>query len=230
MSAMGVEAFAEISQKTPLSSNASANRVVSCVAGAVTGAISGPYPRTRWEVRVFEDDMPNAFALPGGKIGVNTGLLKVARNQHQLATVLGHEVAHVLEGHSNERVTTEFLANGTLQLAQIALGDPTSSMHGLVMGALGATAQYGVLMPFGRQHESEADLLGLDMMARAGFDPRESVALWQNMAAAGGARPPEFMSTHPSHGTRIAGLQRRMSRALQLYADAATKGRSPACQ
>jgi predicted Zn-dependent protease len=230
MSEMGVTAFAEISQRTPVSSSASANRVVSCVAGAVTGAIDSRYPRISWEVRVFEDDTPNAFALPGGKIGVNTGLFKVARNQHQLATVIGHEVAHVLEGHSNERVSAEVATQTALQTLEAAIVDPTNPMHGEMFGLLGLGTQIGVLMPYGRQHESEADLLGLDMMARAGFDPRESVALWQNMAAAGGAQPPEFMSTHPSYGTRIAGLQRRMGPALQLYADAATKGRSPVCQ
>jgi predicted Zn-dependent protease len=230
MSEMGVTAFAEISQQTPVSSNASANRVVGCVAGAVTGAIGGHYPRISWEVRVFEDDTPNAFALPGGKIGVNTGLLRVARNQHQLATVIGHEVEHVLQGHSNERVTAEFGKQAALDVLEAAIVDPTNAMHGQMFGLLGAGVQIGVLMPFGRQHETEADLLGLDLMARAGFDPRESVTLWRNMAAAGGAQPPEFLSTHPSHGTRIADLNQRMDSAMQLFAEAASSGRVPGCR
>jgi predicted Zn-dependent protease len=230
MSEQGVTAFAEISQQTPVSSNASANRVVGCVANAVTGAIDRRYARTSWEIRVFEDETPNAFALPGGKIGVNTGLLRVARNQHQLATVIGHEVEHVLQGHSNERVATEFGKQAALDVLEAAIVDPTNAMHGQMFGLLGAGVQIGVLMPFGRQHETEADLLGLDLMARAGFDPRESVTLWRNMAAAGGAQPPQFLSTHPSHGTRITDLNQRMNSAIQLFAEAASSGRVPDCR
>ena len=98
------------------------------------------------------------------------------------------------------------------------------------MGLLGTGAQMGILMPYGRAHESEADLMGLDLMARAGFDPRQSVALWQNMAAEGGAQPPEFLSTHPSHGTRIADLNRRMSHAMELFVEAATSRLIPNCR
>jgi predicted Zn-dependent protease len=230
MSQMGVTAFAEISQQTAISSNASVNRAVACVADAVTRAISGGYTATRWEVRVFKDDSPNAFALPGGKIGVNTGMVRVAKNQHQFAAVIGHEVSHVLAGHANERVSADIAARGSLQLVQAALGDPANPMHGQMMGLLGAGAQVIVLLPYSRAHEREADLMGLDLMARAGFDPRESIALWRNMAAAGGAQPPEFLSTHPSHGTRIADLNQRMSHAMRLFAAAASSGRVPDCR
>ena len=230
MSAMGGTAFTEISKTTPISSNTSANRRVSCVANAVTGAIEGRYAQTSWEIRVFEDDAPNAFALPGGKIGVNTGMLRVARNQHQLATVIGHEVTHVLEGHSNERVSAELVAQTTLQVVEVAVANPGNPAHGQMMGLLGAGAQMGILLPFGRKHESEADLIGLDLMARAGFDPRQSIALWQNMAAAGEAQPPEFLSTHPSHRTRITDLNRRMGHAMDLYLETATSRRLPNCQ
>ncbi len=229
MSEMGVTAFAEISQKKPASSDAFANAAVRCVAGAVTGALSGPDARIRWEVRVFEDDTPNAFALPGGKIGVNTGMLRVADNQHQLAAVIGHEISPVLAGHANERMSAEMLVQTALGAVQ-AVANPANPMHGQMVGLLGAGAQVGVLLPYGQSHESEADLMGLDLMARAGFDPRQSIALWRNMAAAGGEQPPEFMSTHPSHETRIADLAQRMNSAMQLFAQATSSGRAPNCQ
>jgi predicted Zn-dependent protease len=229
MSEMGVTAFAEISQETPISSNASANRAVTCVANAVTGVIDGRYAQTPWEIRVFEDDTPNAFALPGGKIGVNTGLLRVARNQHQLAAVIGHEVSHVMAGHANERVSAGMVAQTALSAAE-AVANPANPAHGQIMGLLGLGTQMGILLPYSRSHEREADLMGLDLMARAGFDPRESVTLWRNMAAAGGAQPPEFLSTHPSHGSRIADLNQRMDSAMQLFAEAASSGRVPGCR
>jgi predicted Zn-dependent protease len=229
MSEMGVTAFAEISKETPISSDASVNRTVFCVASAITRTVSGPDAGAQWEVRVFKDDTPNAFALPGGKIGVNTGMLRIADNQHQLAAVIGHEVSHVLAGHANERVSADMVAQTALSAVE-AVADSTNPMHGQMIGLLGVGAQMGVLLPYSRSHEREADLMGLDLMARAGFDPRESVVLWRNMAAAGGAQPPEFLSTHPSHGTRIADLNQRMNSAMQLFERAAASGRVPGCR
>jgi predicted Zn-dependent protease len=184
-------------------------------------------------VRVFEDETANAVALPGKKIGVHTGLLAVAKNQDQLATVLAHEVAHVVARHSAERVSDQIAIQGGAQLAGAvigAAGDPSSPLHGIALGALGLGAQ-GVVLKFSRTHESEADKLGLDLMARAGFDPRESVPLWQNMeAAAKGARPPEFLSTHPSPATRIRDLQQRIPQTLPVAEQAWAGGRKPRCQ
>ncbi len=173
-------------------------------------------------------DTPNAFALPGGKIGVNTGLLKVARTQGQLAAVIGHEIAHVLEGHANERVSAEFASQTALQAVSV-VADASNPMYGQMVGLLGAGVQVGVMLPFGRKQEREADLLGLDLMATAGFDPRESIALWHNMSKAGGGQPPEFLSTHPSHGTRIRDLEQRMSSVMPLYEEAKAQGRRPRC-
>ncbi len=229
MSAMGVTAFAEISQQTPLSQDAGANAMVRCVANAITGALTGVNARTRWEVRVFADDTPNAFALPGGKIGVNTGLLQVARTQGQLAAVIGHEIAHVLEGHANERVSAKFASQTALQLLA-AVANTTNPVHGQMIGLLGAGVQVGVLLPYGRQHEREADLIGLDLMAKAGFDPHESITLWRNMSRAGGARPPAFLSTHPSHGSRIDELKRRIPSVMPLYENARARERIPRCK
>lgn len=228
MSQMGVAAFADISKQTPPSRDALANAKVTCVANAITRSLTNVNAQNSWEVRVFADDTPNAFALPGGKIGVNTGLLKVARTQGQLAAVIGHEVSHVIEGHANERVSSEFASQTFMQAAAV-LADASNPMYGQMIGLLGAGVQVGVLLPYGRKHESEADLLGLDLMARAGFDPRESIALWRNMSEAGGGQPPEFLSTHPSHSTRIRDLEQRMPIAMPLYEDAKAKGRAPRC-
>jgi predicted Zn-dependent protease len=228
MSQMGVTAFAEISKTTPPSRDARANAVVTCVANAITRNLTGVNANTRWEVRVFADDSPNAFALPGGKIGVNTGLLQVARSQGQLAAVIGHEVAHVMEGHANERVSSE-IATQTVMQAVAAVADASNPMHGQMIGLLGAGVQVGVLLPFGRKHESEADLIGLDLMAKAGFDPHESIALWRNMSKVGGGQPPEFLSTHPSHSSRIYELQRRIPSVMPIYENARASGRKPRC-
>ena len=224
LDAMGAQAFTAIRKDTPVEHDSNINRYVQCVAGAITRVVGG-----RWEVLVFRDDAENAFALPGGKIGVYTGLLGVAENQHQLATVIGHEVAHVLSHHANERVSQKFAVEQGLGLISAA-ANPQSGTGKTVMGVLGVGAQYGILMPYNRIQESEADIYGLDLMARAGFDPRESVQLWKNMARSGGGQPPEFLSTHPSHSTRISELNRRIPTALQLQKRAVQSGKRPDCR
>lgn len=228
MQEMGVAAYADLKQKTPLSQDAKTNDYVRCIANAITTAIEGEYAGGQWEVNVFKDDSANAFALPGGKIGVHTGILKVAVNQDQLATVMGHEVAHVLAKHGAERISQATLTQTGMDVVRVLAGEPTPVKNGL-MAALGLGAQYGVLMPFGRTQESESDLLGLDLMAKAGFDPRESVKLWVNMGKNGGQQPPEWMSTHPSHDTRISDLEKRIPSAMTLYPQAQVKGRKPQC-
>lgn len=214
MSEMGVQAFTELKKQTPVSKDAGATTYVRCVASQITSVL--PEKQT-WEVVLFENPEPNAFALPGGKIGVHTGMLKVATNASQLAAVLGHEVGHVIAQHSNERVS-ETMA---VQLAQVGASalfkDPNSKAYQYGMAAFGLGAQFGVLLPHSRTQESEADVIGLDLMSKAGFDPRQSVELWRNMEKAGGGQPPEFMSTHPSHGTRIEGLQAGMGKAMATF-------------
>ena len=221
---MGLQAFTTIKQETRVDQSTVTNRYVQCVAQAITREVGG-----NWEVVVFNDSDANAFALPGGKIGVYTGLLKVAENQDQLATVIGHEVAHVLARHSNERVSQKFAVEQGLSLVN-AIASPQSGTGQTLMGLLGVGAQYGVLMPYSRIQESEADILGLDLMARAGFDPRESTRLWINMGRAGGGQPPEFLSTHPSHSTRISDLNAHMPVALQLQSRARQQGKRPVCR
>jgi len=221
---MGLQAFTNLKKETTVETGATTNRYVQCVANAVTREVGGT-----WEVVVFKDDDANAFALPGGKIGVYTGLLKVAENQDQLATVIGHEVGHVLARHSNERVSQKFAVEQGLALLN-AVASPQSGTGQSLMGLLGVGAQYGVLMPFSRIQESEADILGLDLMAKAGFDPRQSIRLWNNMNRAGGDGPPEFLSTHPSGSTRISDLNKHMPVAVQLQTRARQQGKRPACK
>lgn len=227
MTQMGLAAYQDIKTKTQISTDARATRYVQCVSDHIIRAMDNGDPNA-WEVTLFAEDQANAFALPGGRIGVYAGLLKVADNQDQLATVIGHEVAHVIAQHSNERVSTASITQTGLQAVQILAGADTPVKQQLV-GLLGAGVQYGVTLPFGRKQESEADLIGLDLMAAAGFDPRESVKLWQNMAAQGGQRPPEFASTHPSSERRIIDLNDRMQQAMKISLDARTAGKGPDC-
>lgn len=228
MQQMGVAAYTEMKQQTPATTNGKKSDYVQCVTGHILRAMPEADPSS-WEITVFEDAQANAFALPGRKIGVYTGLLDVAENQDQLATVIGHEVAHVLANHSNERVSTSALTQTGLQLGQIAAGGGNSATQKTLFGLLGLGAQVGITLPFGRTQESEADLLGLDLMAKAGFDPRQSVYLWENMGKAGGQKPPEFMSTHPSGARRISDLGNRMSSAMELSLAARKAGKRPAC-
>lgn len=224
----GITAFNDIRRSTAEVSDGFVSAYVGCVADAVVRSLPEEQRAVDWQVVVFADNSANAFAVPGGRIGVHEGLLDVAEDQHQLATVIGHEIAHVLARHANERMSTTLAAQTGLQAISEVMS--SSSSRGMVMGALGIGAQYGVLLPYNRAREAEADVMGLTLMARAGFDPRASTVLWQNMAADGsGARRPEFASTHPSHSTRIEGLNYRMDDAMPVYRDAQARGKRPDC-
>jgi metalloendopeptidase OMA1, mitochondrial len=170
-----------------------------------------------WGVSLIRSPEVNAFCLPGGKVVVYTGILPITQNESALATVLGHEMAHATSRHGSQRVLEQNLAQTALTGVAISLSDMDYDKQRAVMGALGAGTQFGVLMPFSRKHESEADAIGLLYMARAGYDPRESIRFWQRMENAGGAQPPEFLSNHPSHGTRIQQLEAEMPKALEEY-------------
>ena len=221
---MGLQAFNDIKTSKTLSKNTKHTQFVNCITEAITHESGGA-----WEVQVFEDESLNAFALPGNKIGVHTGLINMVDNQHQLAAVIGHEVGHVLARHGNERMSQKSAVSKSVSLVS-AVSNPTSSLGQLAVGALGLGAQYGILLPFSRTHESEADIIGMDLMAKAGFDPRQSVNLWQKMAAASqGPASSEFMSTHPSHDTRIKELSEHMPTAMQFYQQAQSIGKTPRC-
>ncbi|MDH4082556.1 MAG: M48 family metallopeptidase [Nitrospira sp.] len=175
----------------------------------------------QWEVTVIKDDKTaNAFALPGGKMAVYTGIFPMAKTEAGLAAVMGHEVVHALARHGAERMSQGQVANVGLQVvgAAIGLSGGNPMLGQATMAALGAGAQVGVLLPFSRKHESEADYVGILLAADAGYDPRESVALWERMAqVSGGGGPSEFLSTHPSHDTRIDQLKEWMPEAMAIY-------------
>lgn len=223
MQQMGLQAFDSLKKETPISQDRTKNQFVECIANAVTAVVGG-----QWEVVVFKDDTANAFALPGGKIGVHTGILKVSDNQSQLASVIGHEIGHVMAHHGNERASQNLAMQTGMQVASVAV--PASQLGQVAVSALGMGAKYGVLLPFSRTHESEADLIGLELMSKAGFDPREAAKLWQNMATASkGAASPEFMSTHPSHETRIQDLRAYQDKVMPIYQQALNEGKRPNC-
>lgn len=228
MNEMGIQAFAEMKKTVPQEKDSKTNTYVKCVAMAIAKTASDRSGVSNWEVVVFKDDTANAFALPGGKIGVHTGILKVAKTPGQLAAVLGHEVGHVIARHGAERMSQNLLAQGGIVAANIALQN--SEQKGLILGSLALGSQFGVLLPFSRKHESEADQIGQELMAKAGFDPAESVKLWENMGKATGKGPPEFLSTHPSHDTRIHDLQAGLDHARGIYEAAKKSGKNPRCE
>lgn len=210
---MGQQTWAQIRQETPASPNQDYQRTAQQVASRLLSA-AGMNPQA-WEVVVFQGEEANAFALPNGKIGIYEGMFQIASNEARLAAVIGHEIAHNMENHASERVNTQAATSAGLQIAVAAAGiagiDPQTAA-----ALLGAGAQYGLTMPYSRNQELEADRLGLFIMARAGYDPREAVALWRSMAQRGD-QPPAFLSTHPVPTQRIDQLQGMMEQALDTY-------------
>jgi len=218
LSEMGQQAFSSMKEELTISTKSVQNDYVECVANAITSQVPQSVFSGNWEVVVFDDEQVNAFALPGGKIGVYTGLLNVTENQHQLAAVIGHEVGHVIAEHSNERMSQSTLINAGTQAVNQILAANDVAQSNTIMSAIGLGVQVGVQLPFSRTHESEADIIGLDLMAKSGFDPRQAVNLWQNMeAASSGERPLELLSTHPAPQTRIENLQSNMATAYSQY-------------
>lgn len=215
---MGLTAFKEILKNEQISTNQSYNNSVTRI-GQRIAAVSDTQ-NYKWDFKVIEDDEQiNAFALPGGKVAVYTGILPVAETDAGLATVMAHEIAHVAARHGGERVSTGILA----QLGAVGVGAAMSGsdpfVYEAVMQAYGLGANVGVLLPFSRSQESEADRIGLVYMAKAGYDPREAVAFWQRMdeAVKGNPQPSEFLSTHPGYGTRIRNLQQWLPEAMVYY-------------
>lgn len=172
----------------------------------------------RWEFNLVKDDTVNAWCMPGGKVVINTGILPIAKNETGLAVVMGHEIAHAIANHGNERMSQSLLVNlGTTALDK-ALEDEPETTRKIFMTSVGVGSKVGVLLPYSRLHETEADRLGLKFMAMAGYDPREAIDFWGRMAdLKGGESTPEFLSTHPSDETRIADLREMLPEALEYY-------------
>jgi len=220
---MGKDSFEQMKQEIAINRDVKTNQYVQCVANAITAQVPSSAHAGSWEVVVFESDQVNAFALPGGKIGVYTGILKVANDQEQLAAIIGHEVGHVLEQHSNERISSNALSQTGLAIASSVLEVKNVANQSAIMAGLGVGLQYGVLMPYGRTHETEADIVGQELMARSGFNPEASIRLWKNMASQSKLSPPEFMSTHPSSETRINQLSKHLSVSTPLFKQSKTR-------
>lgn len=175
-----------------------------------------------WEFNVIVDDKTlNAWCLPGGKIAFYTGIFPVLQDEAGMAFVMGHEVAHALLHHGAERMSQTMATEGAASLLGAVLSSKDPMIQQGALAAFGAATNVGVLLPFSRKHESEADGVGLELMARAGYDPQASVEVWKRMQALGGKQPPQWLSTHPSHETRIQDLESRLPKAMALYQSAA---------
>ena len=226
---MGLQAYQQVLATEHQSHNAQVNALVDKVGRRIANAAEHPpenmwhAPHYRWEFKVFEKNEPNAFCLPGGKVAVYTGLLPITRTETGLAVVIGHEVGHALARHGAERMSDQIVAAVGVTAAAAVLAGTTSGRNRsylpLMMGALGAGATVGYLLPMSRTQEAEADRIGLVLMAMAGYDPREAVGLWERMRAAsrGKGKPPEWLSTHPSDDTRIANIRAALPEAMKYY-------------
>ena len=232
---LGLQAFQEVlSQEKPLDPSDPAAKQIEGIAKRLVARAadveaqlaaenSQPSPDLAktfdWSVAVLQSEQANAFCLPGGKMAVYTGLIPVTQNENAMAVVMGHEIAHALLRHGSQRMAQQKLVQMGQLAAGVAVGDMDPQQQQMVMAALGAGAQYGLVLPYGRNHESQADEVGLMLAAAACYDPHEAIPLWNRMSEiGGGARPPEFASTHPDPANRIAHLQALMPRAEQYYA------------
>jgi predicted Zn-dependent protease len=216
-SALGLQAYQEVLSTANVIDSGPQYETVKTVASKLASQTGEAGQDFQWAVSLVQSDQVNAFCLPGGKIVVYTGILPVAQDAAGLATVLGHEIAHATARHGAQRVFRSQLAQTALMGAAASMSDMDYQKRNTLMALLGAGAQYGVLLPFSRDQESEADEIGLLYMARAGYDPRESIKFWERMGETGGQQPAEFMSTHPSNGTRIERLKAFMPRAMAEY-------------
>ncbi len=232
---LGVQAFEQVlSQEHALGANDPAAKQIQEIAQRLVARASAveadlaaenqqPSPDLAktfdWSVAVLQSDQANAFCLPGGKMAVYTGLIPVTQNADAMAVVMGHEIAHALLRHGSQRMAQQKLVQMGQMAAGAAVGDMDPQQQRMVMSALGAGAQYGLVLPYGRNHETQADEVGLMLAAAACYDPHAAIGLWQRMSQLnGGQRPPEFASTHPDPANRIEHLQSLMPKAEQFYA------------
>jgi len=221
--------FNQMKKKEKVSTNTSHNRMIQRIGKRITDVAEVDIQGTEWEFVVFDKPEPNAFAMPGGKVGVNSGLIVLSDgNEDEVAAVIGHEIAHVAFRHSNKRMSQAMgLALGGAIL-DVAMRKKDNTDRQIARGAYAAGATVGVALPFSRSQEREADHRGIYYAAMAGYDPRAAISFWKKMQAKSKSRMPQFLSTHPDSGNRIAFLQGNMDRALALYREAkASRGEKP---
>lgn len=225
---MGLQAYQQVLSKEALSHDAQVNALIDKVGRRIAAAAERPpgelwrAPRFRWEFKTVDNNEPNAFCLPGGKVVVYTGILPITRTEAGLAVVIGHEVAHALARHGAERMSDQMVAQVGASAAAIAMaatiGGNNRRYVPVMMAALGAGATVGYLLPMSRAQESEADRIGLVLMALAGYDPREALGVWERMRAANtGKHNAEWLSTHPADSTRLADIRRWLPEAMRYY-------------
>jgi predicted Zn-dependent protease len=226
---LGSTAYLQVLSKEHESHDLQANELVDRVGHRIAEAAESPptamwhAPNYRWEFKTIDKNMVNAFCLPGGKVAVYTGFFAITENDAGLAAVLGHEVAHALARHGAERISDQRMISASLTAASLALaaagGRRTSAYAPLAIAALGAGATVGISLPMSRTQESEADHIGLILMALAGYDPHEAVGLWERMrkASAGKPKQAEWLSTHPADETRIANIKAWVPEAMKYY-------------
>ncbi|WP_298917836.1 M48 family metallopeptidase [uncultured Algimonas sp.] len=214
---LGLQSYQQILSDSNVLTDGPVVEVVQEIGARIARAAQAEDPGFEWAFNVIDSDQVNAFALPGGYTAVYTGLIPVAQNEDGLAVVMGHEVAHALAHHGAERMAQQNMQRIVGAGVAMGAGGMDYEAQRMVMGVFGGISQYGYALPFSRKHESEADYIGLILMARACYDPREAPRLWERMAAAGGATPPEFQSTHPSPETRISDFQTWMPEAVEIY-------------
>ena len=212
--ALGKQSYNKILKKEKVSESKKLNRIVQRVGKRIASV--SHMPKLNWEIKLIESDQKNAFALPGGKIAIYTGILSVAKNEAGLATVMSHEIAHVIARHGAQRMTQQMLLQGAMIGAGFSMNN--SKHRNIILSALGLGVLYGFTLPFSRSHESEADQIGLIYMAKAGYDPREAINFWRRFSKIKEERgPPEWASTHPADATRMRGLRGYLSRAKYTY-------------
>lgn len=219
----GEEAYKEILQKEKVVTNTAQSRMVEEIGKRIAAVAN--QPDFKWEFTTLQSDEPNAFCLPGGKVAVYTGIFKYAKNEAGLATVMGHEIGHAIARHGGQRMSQQMATNAALAgLAVVGLSKMDGTKKTIVMAALGAGATYGIILPFSRKHETEADEIGLVLMSKAGYDPRESVNFWDRFSQAGGKSPPEFLSTHPNSENRREHLRSLVPKSMPDYEASAKFG------
>lgn len=227
MLSMSLQQYDQFLQEHKVSTNQEQTAMVKRVGGRIQGAVeryfassglSGALSNYKWEFNLVEDKQVNAWCMPGGKVVVYTGLMPVAKDEAGLAVVMGHEIAHAIAEHGNERMSQGLLAQLGGVALSTALSTKSTETQQLWMSVYGVGAQYGAILPYGRMQESEADHLGLVFMTMAGYDPNEALMFWQRMSAQkGGQAPPEILSTHPADKTRIEDIRRLIPGVIAEY-------------
>jgi predicted Zn-dependent protease len=226
MISMGFSNYSEFKKETPISSNRDQSLMVKEVGKNITDAVAGYFDQNglssrltgyEWEFNLFGSDVPNAWAMPGGKVAIYEGILPFTQDDNGLAVVIGHEIAHIVARHGNERMSHQLV----MQLGGVALNEAVSEKpdetKGIFLAVYGLGSQFGAILPYSREHEKEADRLGLIFMAMAGYNPESAVIFWERMSASSDSKPPEFLSTHPSDATRIAELKKALPEAMKYY-------------